>query len=119
MRCGRISRGCYRTNCSRRIASLTARDGRLVVYVESAARTPRLRYALAEHWPAVQYAQPELPRVGRRRFSQQAAGAGARTSEVGALSRRVEHDLLPMRWCRREQGAQQAIVEAVARFAGR
>ncbi len=63
---------------SRHIASLTARDGRLVMYVESAAWSARLRYALAEHWPAVQYAHPEL-HEWTVKVQPAAASAGART----------------------------------------
>lgn len=63
---------------STHIAALTVRDGRLVVYVESAAWSARLRYALAEHWPAVQYAQPEL-REWAVKVQPAAASAGART----------------------------------------
>ncbi len=60
------------------ITQIVERDGALSVYAASAAWSARLRFALAEHWPAAQQAAPGLKRWSVR-VQPAAASTGAPT----------------------------------------
>lgn len=60
------------------VAQVVERDGALSVYARSAAWSARLRFALAEHWPAARAACPELKRWAVR-VQPAAASIGAPT----------------------------------------
>ena len=59
------------------VTQVVERDGALSVYAASAAWSARLRFAIAEHWPAAQQAAPELKRWSVR-VQPAAASTGAR-----------------------------------------
>lgn len=60
------------------VTQIVERDGALSVYAASAAWSARLRFALAEHWPAAREACPALKRWSVR-VQPAAASTGART----------------------------------------
>lgn len=59
------------------VTQVVERDGALTVYAASAAWSARLRFALAEHWPAALQAAPDLKRWSVR-VQPAAASTGAR-----------------------------------------
>jgi hypothetical protein len=59
------------------VTQVVERDGTLSVYAASAAWSARLRFAIAEHWPAAQQAAPGLKRWSVR-VQPAAASTGAR-----------------------------------------
>ncbi|MFM7625235.1 MAG: hypothetical protein ACKO7G_01985 [Gammaproteobacteria bacterium] len=59
------------------VTQVVERDGVLSVYAASAAWSARLRFALAEHWPAALEAAPGLKRWSVR-VQPAAASTGAR-----------------------------------------
>ena len=59
------------------VTQVVERDGALCVYAASAAWSARLRFAVAELWPAAQQAEPGLKRWSVR-VQPAAASAGAR-----------------------------------------
>ena len=59
------------------VTQVVERDGALSVYAASAAWSARLRFAMAEHWPAAQQAAPGLKRWSVR-VQPAAASTGAR-----------------------------------------
>jgi hypothetical protein len=59
------------------VTQVVERDGALSVYAASAAWSARLRFAIAEHWPAAQQASPGLKRWSVR-VQPAAASTGAR-----------------------------------------
>jgi predicted nucleic acid-binding Zn ribbon protein len=61
-----------------RVTQIVEREGGLTVYAESAAWSARLRFAIAEHWDAVQAASPGISRWAVR-VQPAAARTGART----------------------------------------
>lgn len=71
-------RGRLPTELAGHIASVSEREGKLVVYAESAAWSARLRYAVAECWTALQAERPQL-RDWAVKVQPAAASAGART----------------------------------------
>lgn len=63
---------------AREISHYVERDGTLTVFVSSAAWSARLRFVLAEHWPAIVENAPTLTRWAVR-VQPAAARTGART----------------------------------------
>jgi hypothetical protein len=59
------------------VTHVVERDGALSIYAASAAWSARLRFAVAEHWPAAQEAAPGLKRWSVR-VQPAAASTGAR-----------------------------------------
>lgn len=59
------------------VTQVVERDGALSVYAASAAWSARLRFAIAEHWPAARQAAPGLKRWSVR-VQPAAASTGAR-----------------------------------------
>jgi len=65
------------TDLAAQVTQVVERDGVLSVYAASAAWSARLRFALAEHWPAALEAAPGLKRWSVR-VQPAAASTGAR-----------------------------------------